>query len=198
MLVFIRKNLVLLATPKTGSTALHMALAGQADMGFRNMPQVKHMGLQRFARFVAPLIAQYTDQRPETCALIREPEDWLGSWYRYRARPEREGHPNSTAGLSFDAFVEGYLSDPSPPWAQVGAQGRFLSNPRGGGSVDVLFRYEAMDRFTAWLSERLETEITLPLANASPPGAPELSDALRARLRAERPRCFALYASARG
>ena len=198
MLVFIRKNLVLLATPKTGSTALHMALAGQADMVFRNMPQVKHMGLQRFARFVAPLIAQYTDQRPETCALIREPEDWLGSWYRYRARPALEETERSTRGMDFERFVQDYLRRPQPPHAAVGAQGRFLTASQGTVRVDRLFRHDRMEDCCAWLSERLETEIALPSANVSPTRPMVLSEATRARLRRERAGCFALYEQAGG
>lgn len=197
MLVFVRKNLVLLATPKTGSTALHMALAPHADMVFRNLPQIKHIGLQRYMRFVRPLVMQYTDAPVQTCALIREPEDWLGSWYRYRKRDSLVGGARSTRGVSFEAYVDGYLSDQPPEWASVGAQSRFLTNPRNGARVDTLFRYDAMDSFVAWLSERLGCVIELPIANASPKADLDLSDAARARLRAARPKCFALYDRAR-
>ena len=198
MLVFIEKRLVLLATPKTGSTALHSALAPHADMVFRNLPQVKHMSLRRYLRFVAPLVAQYSDQPMETCALIRAPEDWLGSWYRYRQRDAIAAGPRSTRGLTFEAFVAGYLSSPPPPPAAVGVQSRFLSGPRGEGSVDVLFRYEAFEAFRQWLSQRLDLPIALGQENVSPQGAPlDLSDTMRARLHAKCAACFRLHEGAR-
>ncbi len=198
MLVFIEKRLVLLATPKAGSTALHMVLAPHADMVFRNMPQVKHMGLQRYMRFVVPMLAQFSDAPLETCALIREPVAWLGSWYRYRSRPELNGTPRSTRGMDFESFVQDYLRRPSPAHAAVGAQGRFLTGPKGGGVVDVLFRHEAMPAFVDWLSARLDLPIELPVVNRSPDGALDMSQETRARLHQERPRCFALHAAARG
>ena len=38
-------------------------------------------------------------------ALMREPVDWLGSWYRYRQRDGMARPQNSTREISFDAFV---------------------------------------------------------------------------------------------
>ncbi len=198
VLVFVRHRLVLLATPKTGSTALHMALASRADMVFRNQPAVKHIGLRRYQRFVAPLVAKFCDGPVETCALIREPEDWLGSWYRYRARPALEETERSTRGMDFERFVQDYLRRPQPPHAAVGAQGRFLTASQGTVRVDRLFRHDRMEDCCAWLSERLETEIALPSANVSPTRPMVLSEATRARLRRERAGCFALYEKAEG
>ena len=198
VLVFIEKRLVLLATPKTGSTALHSALAPHADMVFRNAPQVKHMSLRRYLRFVAPLIAQYTKTPVETCALIREPEDWLGSWYRYRQRDAIAKTPRSTRGIAFDDFVGAYLSTPPPPFAAVGVQSRFLSGPQGDGAVDILFRYEAIDRFRSWLAHRLDLPLDLAQENVSPKGtAMELDAGTRDRLRAVRAACFRLHERAR-
>lgn len=198
VLVFVRSRLVLLATPKTGSTALHMALAGHADMVFRNLPAVKHIGLRRYMRFVAPLVQKYCDGPVETCALIREPEDWLGSWYRYRTRPALDGTARSTRDMDFERFVQDYLCAPPPPHAAVGAQGRFLTAGKGAARVDRLFRHERMQTFCGWLAGRLEVEVSLPEANVSPSRPMALSDATRDRLRRERARCFALYEQAEG
>ena len=46
MLIFSRYNLVLLAVPKTGSTALEVALGQEADGRFGNPPELKHLPLQ--------------------------------------------------------------------------------------------------------------------------------------------------------
>ncbi len=156
------------------------------------------MSLRRYMRFVAPLVAQYTDKPMETCALIRAPEDWLGSWYRYRQRDAIAATPRSTRGMDFDSFVGAYLSKPPPPPAAVGVQSRFLSGPRGEGGVDTLFRYEAMEAFCLWLSRRLDLPLELKRENVSPGGGgtPELSPAMRARLQAERAACFRLHEQA--
>jgi len=127
MLIFSRYNLVLLAVPKTGSTALEVALGQEADGRFGNPPEMKHLPLYRYNRFVRPLLQLTTGQDPETFALIREPISWLRSWYRYRARNSMALLPTSTCHISFDQFVREAMSDDPPPFAQVGCQTRFLS-----------------------------------------------------------------------
>ena len=73
MLIFSHYNLVLLAVPKTGSTALEVALGPEADGRFGNPPELKHLKLYRYNRFVRPLLQLTTGQDPETFALIRQP-----------------------------------------------------------------------------------------------------------------------------
>ena len=72
--------------------------------------------------------------------------------------------PRSTRGMDFDAFVQAWCADPQPEFAAVGSQARFLQ-PRNGKGVDHLFRYEEIDRLVAFLEDRLDFEITLPVLN---------------------------------
>ena len=72
MLIFSRYNLVLLAVPKTGSTALEVALAPEAGWRFGNPPELKLLPLCRYNRFVRPLLQLTTGRDPETFALISE------------------------------------------------------------------------------------------------------------------------------
>ncbi|MFT7107527.1 MAG: hypothetical protein ACJAVT_002051 [Yoonia sp.] len=58
MLVFWKENLVLLAVPKTGSTALQGALAPRASMVFRDPPKLKHAPCYRYRRFLKPYFVQ--------------------------------------------------------------------------------------------------------------------------------------------
>ena len=126
---------------------------------------------------------------------MREPLDWLGSWYRYRRRDELAGAANSTAGIDFDGFVRAYLAEPQPGFANVGAQSRFLLPEGPFSAVDRIFRYEAMPRFLEFISARLDIELSLPRLNVSP--SMELALAPRTRAIAERgmTRDFALYRS---
>lgn len=197
MLVFWKERLVLLAVPKTGTSALVTALRARADVVFESPPELKHVPLFRFNRFMKPLFGVIDgDRKLETMALIREPVSWLGSWYRYRARPQLEGHKNSTGGMSFDAFVEGYLSDPRPAFANVGSPRRFVSNGQGKVAITHLFQYEQMGQAATFLEERLGSKLELKKTNVSPTRDAALSEPLRARLEREKADEFALWRKA--
>lgn len=183
MLVFADSKLVMLSVPKTGSTAYQEALAPHATMVVRAPPELKHAPVFRYNRFFRPMLERFVGGPLDIVAVMREPLDWLGSWYRYRARPEMHGHPNSTAGLSFDAFVEAYLVGQRPACAQVGSQVRFLAPQRNGTAVTHLFRYEDQPGLRAFLEARLGVAVTTPRTNESPVMPLRLSPGLGRRLR---------------
>ncbi|MEM9855068.1 MAG: gamma-glutamyl kinase [Pseudomonadota bacterium] len=198
MLVFWKEKLVLLALPKTGTSALEKALAPRADIAFLSPPDVKHMPMFRYTRFIKPLFGVIDGARKlETVALVREPVSWLGSWYRYRSRAELEGHPNSTKGQSFDDFVAAYLEESPPPFARVGSPRRFVSNGQGNVAVSHLFQYEQIDLAARFLESRLKTPLVLGRANVSPPADLALAPKLRARLEDACAEEFALWENAR-
>ncbi|MDT0684109.1 gamma-glutamyl kinase [Roseicyclus sp. F158] len=184
MVIFWDAGLVLLAVPKTGTQALEEAFSQRADIVFRHPPLTKHMPLGWFRRKILPLFAPEDQARLKSVAVIREPVDWLGSWYRYRTRGDILGTPNSTAGMDFATFAEGYLSDAQPSYATVGSQGRFLQDNRGRIAVDHLFAYERMDELLDFLEDRVGLAgVTPPIRNASPERPLDLPDQLRKRLR---------------
>lgn len=196
MLVFWDERLAFLATPKTGSTAIAAALESLATVSIQRPPLLKHTTVHRYHRFVGPYLEAASKERFTVVALMREPRDWLGSWYRYRQREETEPE-KSTRGITFDAFVHAWCRDPQPEFASVGSQGRFL-RPRQGEGVDRLFRYEEIDSFVDFLEARLGCEIILPRLNVSPPGATDLAPATAALLHEVAAEDFALYGSIAG
>lgn len=191
MLVFWRQGLVFLATPKTASTAIETALAPHAAVVILRPPQLKHANMQKYQRQLAPFLGDPKLEKLATCALMREPVDWLGSWYRYRQRPE-EVPDKSTRGLSFDDFVLAYIQAEQPEFAKVGAQATFLA-PEGLRPVDHIFRYEDMPRFLRFLEKRLGMPIRLAVENVSPEADLSLSPEVETRLRQHAARDFALY-----
>jgi hypothetical protein len=196
MMIFPRQKLVLLALPKTGTTAVEAALEPLADIRVGGAPALKHTTLRKYRRFVRPYLAAAGIRRLETACVLREPVAWLRSWHAYRQRPNLEGKANSTAGISFPEFVEAYLSDPQPGFAQVGFPSRFVAGQDGRPGVDHLFRYEDLAAFKTFLEARFEREIELPRLNVSPPREEEpLPPALMARLERERAEDFELYRS---
>lgn len=184
MLIFIQPRLVLLSIPKTGTTALEQALAPRAEIVFRARPEIKHLNHRQYLNRIKPLLAPLGGPAFESMAVMREPLDWLRSWYRFRLRDDLIGHENSTAGISFDQFVRDYLRDGRrPPHARLGRQSGFLTDHDDKIAVAHVYRYEAMDLALDFLSRRLGAEITLGRANASPPAATELSPKTEAMAR---------------
>ena len=191
MLVFWEQRLAFLATPKTGSTAIAAALESLAAVSIQRPPLLKHTTVHRYRRFIGPYLEAASKDTFTLVALMREPKDWLGSWYRFRQREETEAG-KSTRGMSFDAFVRAWCQDPRPDFADVGSQGKFL-RPRQGVGVDRLFRYEEIGSFVHFLEERLGCEITLPRLNVSPAADTALSPETEARMRQKAAADFALY-----
>lgn len=184
MLIFLKPRIVLLSVPKTGTTALEQALSERAEIAFRGRPEIKHLNLRQYQNRIQPLLRPLGGAPFETVAVIREPVDWLKSWYRFRARDELIGKPNSTAAISFARFIEDYLAPGRrPAHARLGRQSEFMLDGEGRFAVDHLFRYEAMPALVDFLQARLGQQITLPRANVSPPAATELPPEAEARLR---------------
>ncbi|MDP4034015.1 MAG: hypothetical protein Q8P60_14395 [Pseudorhodobacter sp.] len=192
MLVFWGQRLAFLATPKTGSTAIEAALESLAAVVVQRPPALKHTSVHRFHRFVAPYLAAAAGEEFTVTAMMREPRDWLGSWYRYRQRDDMSNPEKSTAGLSFDAFVTAYCSENPPEYANVGSQERFL-RPKNGRSVDWLFRYEDIGTFVEFLEDRLQCEIILPHLNVSPKASLDLAPATETLLHRFAAKDFELY-----
>ena len=159
-------------------------------------PLLKHTTVHRYRRFIGPYLEAASKDNFTLVALMREPKDWLGSWYRFRQREETEP-AKSTSDMSFDDFVRAWCRDPRPDFADVGSQGKFL-RPRQGAGADRLFRYEAIGTFVQFLEDRLGCEITLPRLNVSPEGSTELTAATEALLRATAVEDFGLYATLTG
>ncbi len=193
MLIFSKARLVFLSVPKTGTTAIEQALAPHAAIAVVDPPELKHAPVYRYNRFFRPMVEKFIGPDVETIAVMREPVSWLSSWYRYRQRPFLAGTPQSTADMSFAEFIEGYLGDPRPVFANVGSQAKFLEPRPNGTSVDRIFRYEALDDCVAYLEDRLKVEIVLPRANVSPEADLSLPGPLRARLAETCAEDFALW-----
>lgn len=194
MMVFWQQRLAFLATPKTASTALESALGPLATLVLPRPKELKHTDATRFERFLQPFLADIRGDTFEVVALMREPRDWLGSWYRDRQR-EDIAPELSTQGISFDTFVRAYCtSGARPAFADVGAQAAFLTTP-SGAQMPHLFRYEALESFVQFLEDRLNCEVTLPRLNVSPKGNTALEPETNELLRKVMAQDFALYAS---
>jgi len=193
MLVFSKARLVFLSVPKTGSTAYQAALAPHAAMIVTDPPELKHAPVFRYNRFFRPALEKFIGAPLDVLAVMREPVDWLGSWYRYRRRPFMQGQRKSTHDLSFDAFVDAYTRGEKPPFANVGSQAKFLEPQKNGTAVTHLFRYEDQTGLQQFLQDRLGIKMDICHENVSPPMAIDLSEATHIKLRRKCPQEFELY-----
>lgn len=191
MLIFLSRELAFLATPKTGTTAVELALKSHAEIVFARSR--KHLTALRYHMRVRPFIEETFSASPAPLAVMRNPVDQIRSWYRYRSQRRLDGNPLSTKGLSFENFVEEVISDTPPPRAQIGSQFKFLTSDDGALLVEHLFAYERQLAFRDFLSDRLGREVTLKPKNVSPDVPAPLSREVESRLRVARAPEFALY-----
>ena len=190
MLILSQNGLVYLATPKTGSTAIEQTLGNLADIRFSR--RRKHQNARFYHNRVAPFLKASLNETNEVIAVIREPMDWLRSWYRYRVRLPKD-NPRSTDGVSFHDFARAALQSPQPPLGTVGRQFNFLSADDGTVLVDHLFAYEEQPVLRQFLDERFETSLNFPTVNVSRPLLIEEIPQTEADVRAAWPEDFALY-----
>jgi len=192
LLIFSAQKLAFVAVPKTGTTAIEMALKPRADIIFTK--KRKHITAQRFHKKIAPFLEKEFGVKLARFAVMREPEEQIRSWYRYRAREAKQGSEFSTTGISFDQFVREVISDDAPPYAGIGSQHAMLTSYKGQVLVDHLFAHEAQPALMAFLAKRFGEEIALKPRNVSPQIEADLEPTTRAKLRTVRAAEFDLYA----
>lgn len=103
MLISVKKRFIFMANSKTGSTSIESALKPHAEFVRGGTPQVKHMTWMD-ARKTFERLFDTAGFAPETFfrfGVIREPADWVLSWYNYRRFTKTGGIPE---GMSFEAF----------------------------------------------------------------------------------------------
>lgn len=191
MLVFLRHKITFLATPKTGTTAVEMALKSRAEIVFSK--NRKHITAVRYANKVAPFLEDTFGVRPASVAVMREPVDQIRSWYKYRSQKRLDGTKLSTKGISFDQFVREVVSDKPPERARIGRQFSFLTDGKTRVMADHVFAYEQPEKFLAFLSQHLQHTVEIAPKNVSPLIDAPLSEETLALLREVRAEDFMLY-----
>jgi hypothetical protein len=197
MLVFAKQKLVFLSVPKTGTTAYARALGAQAAIVVNAPPELKHAPVFRYNRYFRRMVERFAGPDVDIVAVMREPLDWLASWYRYRSREELRGQPPSTLDMSFDTFVRAYCQSDVPEFARVGSQAKFLEPQRNGTRVTHLFRYEDQAGLRHFLESRLGHEVITEQVNRSSPRPVEIEPGTRDLLERAFAADFTLYSGIR-
>jgi hypothetical protein len=166
MLIFWDQRLVFLANPKTGSSAIEMALESLASAALQRPAQLKHTDIGTYNKHLGPWLEAQTGERFTTVALMREPVDWLRSWYRFKLRDDHDDPHHAMAGMSFSEFAIEYAQEGGSPMLGISSQSDFLTHRMR--TVDCMFQYERIQDFVDFLESRLDCAIELPRINVPP------------------------------
>lgn len=187
--------IVFFAVPKTGSVSIETAFAPHFDMVMSKNPSLKHMTVRTYDASLRHFVSRRVAKDPVKLAVVREPLDWILSWHRYRTRPEIDGKPASSRGVSADDFILSYMSEEPAPYARIGSQYEFLHNKVGDLGVDQLYRFDDLSPLVAYLNKRLRVDVSIDHLNASPKVTDVVSPDVAAAYRAYAAKDFALYES---
>ncbi len=174
MQISIEYDYVFLCQPKCASTAIEKALTPYSDLGsLSGRASIKHTNTRQYNEYIRPYITQIGGKDCETICLMREPISRLVSFYKYRSRealsnPDHPNHHRSTANISFTEFIEGYLADETAPYSATKSQLSFIIDNTGAIGVDKIFAYENIQYFLDYMSQKIGSELKLPLLNQSP------------------------------
>ncbi|MDO6962701.1 hypothetical protein [Rhizobium alvei] len=203
MLYFHKQKLVILTQPKTGTTALHEAIASEASIAFNTPPHMKHMTYAKFMRMLSEWISQgdhFPRKKYTFVSVMREPVEWFGSWYRYNRRDSlasenSNGNARYTGNISFNEYLEALLlpKDEAPAYAKLGGPCSIALDKSGAIGVDRLFRYSDLDQMVDFVAEKLGRSITLEKANVSEKMALEAEEATLARIKEKFAFEFSVY-----
>ena len=204
MLIAPRHGFVFLAVHKTGSTAVERSFRSYAQLTQQRSPVLKHTSYGEFQRFLQPWLEAKgfgRDSYEVVCA-IREPVDWLGSWWRYRSRddladPAHPRHGFYAGHLSFERFARAYMEGGERS-ADLGRPSEFLRPVPGGAGVDRVFRYDRLDLLAEFLRARVGEDVKMKVKNVSPQRSFGLSEGCERELRAYFAPEYGIYEAAIG
>lgn len=199
-------RLVILSQPKTGTTALDNALVSRSSIAVSNPPQLKHIQYHKFMTFVAPWIeaqAGLARRDYEVVSVMREPVDWLGSWYRYRSRDAlrdaggKKKKGAYTGNVSFEEFVQEVLKPKRERrnFAHLGSPCGVALTAEGAIGCDRIFPYEDLSGLYEMIETRTKKPLEIAKLNISPQGDMTLSDETRAALKQAWSFAFDLHSS---
>jgi len=143
--------------PKCASTSIEVAIKPHCNINYAGHPILKHMDARTFNKWVLPPCEQ-ANPHIESICLMRDPLDWIESWYRYRTRDGLIRHKNYTGDISYNEFITRYIA------GETGIDNQF--NFQIG--IDRIIPLTRIDLFSKFISKKIGTKIVIPKLNVSP------------------------------
>lgn len=193
MLISTQKMFIFVANTKAASTSIEAVLMPFADIRHGGDPRRKHVSLHETQRLYPKVFAQ-PGQAPDDFfrfGVMREPLDWIGSWFRYRKGNKVESP--LPAEMDFAAF-----------WAKAdwnirrGDGSRYLQRdmfcaPDGRVLADMIIPYHDLDAVFARICTALGMTGPLPRHNVSRVKTHTIPETLETELRDYYAEDYALF-----
>ncbi|MEZ5752523.1 MAG: hypothetical protein R3D60_11330 [Paracoccaceae bacterium] len=194
MLISLAHRFVFVANTKCASTSLVEVLAPFAPYRARGSARLKHLPLSQ-ARRAFGLIFDDPDWPFDSFfrfGVMRDPLDWIASWYRYRLQPGIDAA--LPPGTTFAQFWErGDWNIRRRDGRPFGQADKFLDDD-GRCLADVILPYDRLAEGVEQVCRGLGlTPLPLPRRNASPPATSVIPPDLVAPLRRHFARDYALF-----
>ncbi len=186
MMVSVSHQFAFICIGKCASKSIEQAIKPYYSIKYGHR-FARHMSAYNYQAVKSFLDEAIPDNQIESFCLVREPIDWVFSWYRFRQRDELKdinhiGYKSSTAYLSFNEFVDGVLQNPKRKPFNIRNQRCHLEID-GYVGVDRVFDFNRMDLVQKYLSEKIGQQIELPVKNVSPKREFELDSSLEGELK---------------
>jgi hypothetical protein len=196
MLIGVYKRFVFVANTKAASTSIEAALLNHSEIARHGTPERKHVRLGEALGIYHFLFGQekFAPARFFVFGVMRDPLDWIHSWYRYR-RGNDIAAP-LPAGMDFAAFWA------AQDWNIRRADGskylqRDMFTGRDGAiAADVIIPYDRLDAMFPEICALLGVPGGLPRRNVSRLVQPlDIAPALAAEMRDFYAEDYALWES---
>ena len=167
MLIGVRKRFVFVANSKTASTSIVNALSSHAEIMRGGTPQHKHIYMRDALRKYKFLFGQ-PEYAPNTFfrfGVMRDPIDWIQSWYRYRrGNKVAKQLPEDMSFADFWAAKDWNIQFPD---GTKRLQSTFFLNAKGQPLVDYIIPYADIEAQFATICAALGVKAPLPRKNVS-------------------------------
>jgi hypothetical protein len=198
MMASLRFGFIVLSMPKCASTSLQQALTPVCDVRFKD--HMKHVNWAFVEEWVLPMLKARRAPapfQPRVFCLVRDPVEWLYSWYRYSwdedGRPTTGARPAAAPAFpDFAAFLDAYFSPRPPRVGGVLRQSDFLRGRDGRSGPIELYRFESHARMIRQIEALSGQSLDIKVTNQS--RARREDDMARIDLAALRARLASEYA----
>jgi hypothetical protein len=168
MLISTEKQFLFVANTKTASTSIEHALIEHAEIHRGGSPARKHIGIHQVYHLYDVLFSQpaHHPDRYFKFGVMREPLDWISSWFRYR-KGNQVAAP-LPAEMTFEAFWQQQDWNIRTPEGWKYLQRHLFCAPAGGPVLmDVIIPYPQLEAMFAEICAALGVKATLSRQNVS-------------------------------
>lgn len=167
MLISVEKRFFFVANTKTASTSIEHALLPYADLYRGGTPARKHINLYNAMKTYPFLFEQkgYEFWRYFRFGVMRDPLDWISSWYRYR-RGNQVQSP-LPADMDFAGFWQAKDWNIVRPNGLRHLQRQMFCGPKDKVLADLIIPYDQVEPMFARVCEGLRIPAPLPRKNVS-------------------------------